>query len=104
MATPDDEERTLSEWSRTLAQALQILDLEVDHPRIVEVAERSSRNLTPHAGAVSAFMIGYAAGSVTTDGREEASAAVEKAVKTVLTVIQKDEETKEEEGWTGTAQ
>lgn len=104
MATPDDEERTLSEWSRTLAQALQILDLEVDHPRIVEVADRSSRHLPPHAGAISAFMVGYAAGTVTTDGREETSAAVEKAAKTVLTVIAKDEETKEEEGWTGSAQ
>ncbi|WDF33937.1 DUF6457 domain-containing protein [Arthrobacter agilis] len=104
MATTDDEERTLSEWSRTLAQALQVLDLEVDHPRLVEVAERSSQHLTQHAGAISAFMIGYAAGSVTTDGREEASAAVEKAVKTVLTIIRKDEETQEEEGWTGTAQ
>ncbi|MGV0111861.1 DUF6457 domain-containing protein [Arthrobacter sp. CP30] len=104
MAVPDDEERSLSEWSRTLAQALQVLDLEVDHPRIVEVAERSSRLLTPHAGAISAFMIGYAAGTVTTDGRDETSAAVEKAAKTVLTVIEKDEETSEEEGWTGSAQ
>ena len=96
MATPDDEERTLSEWSRTLAQALQVLDLEVDHPRIVELARRSSGHTSPNAGAISAFMVGYAAGSVTTDGREEASAAVEKAAKTVLTIIQKDEETQEE--------
>jgi hypothetical protein len=104
MATPDDEERTLSEWSRTLTQALQILDLEVDHPRIVELAERSSGLVSPHAGAISAFLVGYAAGTVTTDGREETSAAVEKAVKTVLTVIHKDEETQEEKGWTGSAQ
>jgi hypothetical protein len=104
MAAPDDEERTLSEWSRTLAQALQILDLEVDHPRIVEVAERSSHLLTPHAGAISAFLVGYAAGSVTTEGRGETSAAVEKAAKTVLTVIEKDEETQEQAGWTGSAQ
>ncbi|TKV28607.1 hypothetical protein FDK12_08095 [Arthrobacter sp. NamB2] len=103
MATPDDEERALSEWSRTLAQALQILDLEVDHPRIVELAARSSY-LSPHAGAISAFMVGYAAGTVTTDGREETSAAVEKAANTALTVIAKDEETREEKGWTGSAQ
>ena len=104
MATPDDEERTLSEWSRTLSQALQILDLEVDHPRIVEVARRSTELTSPNAGAISAFLVGYAAGSVTTDGREEASAAVEKAVATVITVIEKDEKTREEAGWTGTAQ
>ncbi len=104
MATPDDEERTLSEWSRTLTQALQILDLEVDHPRIVELAERSSSHVSPHAGAISAFLVGYAAGTVTTDGRDETSAAVEKAVKTVLTVVRKDEETNEQAGWTGSAQ
>lgn len=103
MAMPDDEERTLSEWSRTLTQALQILDLDVDHPRIVELAERSSY-VSPHAGAISAFLVGYAAGTVTTEGREETSAAVEKAAHTVLTVIAKDEETSEEKGWTGSAQ
>lgn len=104
MATPDDEERTLSEWSRTLSQALQILDLEVDHPRIVELAQRSSEHTSPNAGAISAFLVGYAAGTVSTDGRAEASAAVEKAASTVITVIEKDEKTQEEEGWTGTAQ
>jgi hypothetical protein len=103
MAMPDDEERTLSEWSRTLAQALQVLDLEVDHQRIVELAERSSY-LSPHAGTISAFMVGYAAGTVTTDGRDETSAAVEKAANTVMTIIAKDEETNEEKGWTGSAQ
>ncbi|OUM41157.1 DUF6457 domain-containing protein [Arthrobacter sedimenti] len=104
MATPDDEERTLSEWSRTLTQALQILDLEVDHPRIVELAERSSSLVSPHAGAISAFLVGYAAGTVTTESREETSAAVEKAANTVTTIITKDEETQHEKGWTGSAQ
>ena len=104
MATPDDEERTLNEWSRTLTQALQILDLEVDHPRILEVAERSSHLVGPHAGVISAFLVGYAAGTVTTKSREETGAAVEKAVNTVTTVIVKDEETQEQKGWTGSAQ
>jgi hypothetical protein len=104
MATPDDEERTLSDWSRTLTQALQILDLEVDHPRIVELAERSSHLMGPHAGVISAFLVGYAAGTVTTTSRDETSAAVGKAVTTVETVIRKDEETQEQKGWTGSAQ
>ncbi|WP_104180936.1 DUF6457 domain-containing protein [Arthrobacter sp. B0490] len=104
MATPDDEERTLSDWSRTLTQALQILDLEVDHPRIVELAERSAHLVGPHAGVVSAFLVGYAAGTVTTKNREETGAAVEKAATTVTTVIEKDEETQEQKGWTGSAQ
>jgi hypothetical protein len=104
MATPDDDDRTLNEWSRTLTQALQILDLEVDHPRIVELAQRSSQLVGPDAGVISAFLVGYAAGTVTTKSREETSAAVEKAANTVMTIIAKDEETNEEKGWTGSAQ
>ncbi|MHA7283633.1 DUF6457 domain-containing protein [Arthrobacter sp. TMS2-4] len=104
MATPDDEQRTLNDWSRTLGQALQVLDLELDHARIVELADRTSRMLTTDAGTISAFMVGYAAGTVTTNGRAETDAAIEKAVKTVLTVIEKDEQTEEQKGWTGTAQ
>ncbi|TYC97924.1 hypothetical protein FQ377_11970 [Arthrobacter echini] len=104
MTTYDDESRTLTEWSRTLAQALQILDLELDHARILELTQRSSHYMSADAAAISAFMVGYAAGSVTTEGRDEASAAVEKATSTVLAVIDKDEQAQEKKGWTGTAQ
>ncbi|WP_298254613.1 DUF6457 domain-containing protein [uncultured Arthrobacter sp.] len=104
MTTYDDESRTLTEWSRTLAQALQILDLELDHDRILELTQRSSHYKSEDAAAISAFMVGYAAGSVTTEGRDEASAAVEKATRTVLAVIDKDEQAQEKQGWTGTAQ
>ncbi len=104
MTTYDDDSRTLTEWSRTLSQALQILDLEVDHARILELTRRTSEYMSPEAAMVSAFMVGYAAGTVTTDGRDEASAAVEKAVSTVMTVIEKDEQAQEKQGWTGTAQ
>ena len=99
----DAEERELSEWSRTLTQALQILDLEVDHAKIVEVASRSSSAVSPNAGAVSAFLVGYAAGTVTTKGRKGADEAVQKAASTVLRVIATGDD-REDEGWTGTAQ
>ncbi|THJ66754.1 hypothetical protein E8P82_07390 [Arthrobacter echini] len=104
MTTYDDKERTLAEWEQTLTQALQILDLEFDHERILDVARRCSQQMSADAGVLSAFMIGYAAGTVTTNGRDEASAAVEKAASTVLTVVEKDAQTQEREGWTGTAQ
>ncbi|MHA7181417.1 DUF6457 domain-containing protein [Arthrobacter sp. MDB2-24] len=104
MATPDDAERTLNDWSRTLGQALQVLDLELDHATILELAARTSHLLSADAGVISAFMVGYAAGTVTTEGRAETDAAIEKAVKTVLTIIEKDEHTNEQAGWTGTAQ
>ena len=101
--SPDAEERELSEWSRTLTQALQILDLEVDHAKIVEVASRSSSAVSPNAGAVSAFLVGYAAGTVTTKGRKGADEAVQKAASTVLRVLGTAGD-REDEGWTGTAQ
>ncbi|RJT97461.1 hypothetical protein D6T65_14020 [Arthrobacter frigidicola] len=101
--SPDAEERELSDWSRTLTQALQILDLEVDSAKILEVADRSSAAVSPNAGAISAFLVGYAAGTVNTKGRKGADEAVQKAASTVLRVLATGDD-REEEGWTGTAQ
>lgn len=70
----------------------------------MELADRSAHLVGPHAGVISAFLVGYAVGTVTTKSREETSAAVEKAATTVTTVIEKDEETQEQKGWTGSAQ
>ncbi|WP_035771057.1 DUF6457 domain-containing protein [Arthrobacter sp. Br18] len=100
----DAEEHELSEWSRKLTQALQILDLEVDHGKIVEVVERS-RSVSPNAGAISAFLVGYAAGSSPTRGRRGSDAAVQKASKTVLEIAtQNPDDGQEKAGWTGSAQ
>lgn len=101
----DAEEHELSEWSRKLTQALQILDLEVDHERIVEVAEQSAKSVSPNAGAISAFLVGYAAGSSPTKGRRGSDAAVQKASSTVLEIAtQNPEDGQEKAGWTGSAQ
>ncbi|MBG6183179.1 hypothetical protein IWX75_001352 [Arthrobacter sp. CAN_A6] len=100
----DAEEHELSEWSRKLTQALQILDLEVDHEKIVEVVERS-RSVSPNAGAISAFLVGYAAGSSPTRGRRGSDAAVQKASATVLEIATRNPgDGQEQAGWTGSAQ
>ncbi len=105
MTLPEAEARELSDWSRTLTQALQILDLEVDSEKIVEVASKSSDSVAPNAGAVSAFLIGYAAGTASTKGRRGADEAVQKAADTVLRVLSGGaDDSSEEDGWTGTAQ
>ncbi|WP_028279198.1 DUF6457 domain-containing protein [Arthrobacter sp. H5] len=105
MTSLDDELRTLSEWSRQLTQALQILDLEVDHQRIVEVAEQTSREVSPSAGSISAFLIGYAAGTADTSGRKGADDAVQSAADVVVQVCAKGvEDGPDEKGWTKTAQ
>ena len=81
---PGPEERNLSEWSRTLTQALQILDLEVDHKMLVKLAEESSEAVGPHAGLVSTFLVGYAAGLSKTSGRKAAEEAVQTAADTAF--------------------
>lgn len=98
------EEHELSEWSRKLTQALQILDLEVDHGKIVELVERS-QSVSPNAGAISAFLVGYAAGSSPTKGRRGSDVAVQKAANTVLEIVALNPgDGQEQKGWTGSAQ
>ena len=66
MTLSRDEDSSLRHWSSRLIQALQILDLEVDHEKIVQVAEESVKAVGPHADAISAFIVGYAAGTAST--------------------------------------
>lgn len=101
----DDELRTLSEWSRQLTQALQILDLEVDHARIAEIARKTSDTVSPNAGAISAFLIGYAAGTVDTSGRKGSDDAVQSAADVVMQVHAKGlADGPDANGWTKTGQ
>ncbi|MFJ7748512.1 DUF6457 domain-containing protein [Arthrobacter sp. NPDC097144] len=101
---PDTEERTLSEWSRRLTQALQILDLEVDHKTLVELADKSSRTVGNNAGPISTFLVGYAAGLSKTSGRKAADEAVQTAVETVSTLAETGLEGPDQPGWKNSAQ
>ncbi|WP_258190903.1 hypothetical protein [Arthrobacter sp. PAMC25284] len=47
MTLSREEASDLRQWSSRLIQALQILDLEVDHEKIIEVAEQSVRSVGP---------------------------------------------------------
>ncbi|GAA1347810.1 DUF6457 domain-containing protein [Arthrobacter roseus] len=100
-----DETRTLNEWSRQLTQALQILDLEVDHERIVQVARETADAVSPSAGVVSAFLVGYAAGSKDTRGRKGSAEAVESAADVVMQVCSKGVvDGPDKNGWAKTGQ
>lgn len=100
-----DEARTLNEWSRQLTQALQILDLEVDHELIVQVARDTADAVSPSAGAVSAFLVGYAAGSKDTRGRKGSGEAVESAADVVMQVCAKGvADGPDKNGWAKTGQ
>lgn len=101
---PGPEERNLSEWSRRLTQALQILDLEVDHKMLVDLAEESSENVGPHAGLISTFLVGYAAGLSKTSGRKAADEAVQTAADTVFQLAATGLEGPDGQGWKDSAQ
>ena len=105
MTLPRDEDSSLRHWSARLIQALQILDLEVDHEKIVEVADESLKAVGPHADAISAFMVGYAAGTASTHGRKSILEAVDTASSKVLELCEHgDAGGPDEKGWAKRAQ
>ncbi|MCQ1954449.1 MULTISPECIES: DUF6457 domain-containing protein [Arthrobacter] len=101
---PEMEERRLNDWSRRLTQALQILDLEVDHKMLVELGEKSAETVADNAGLVSAFVVGYAAGLTTTSGRKSSEEAVQKAADTAFQLAETGLEGPDQPGWKGSAQ
>ncbi|MGY2746724.1 DUF6457 domain-containing protein [Pseudarthrobacter sp. O4] len=105
MTLTRDEDSSLRHWSGRLIQALQILDLEVDHEKIIQVAEESAKAVGPHADAISAFIVGYAAGTASTSGRKSTQAAVHAASNKVLELCEHGESGgPDEKGWAKRAQ
>jgi hypothetical protein len=105
MTLTRDEDSSLRHWSSRLIQALQILDLEVDHDKIVEVAEESVKAVGPHADAISAFIVGYAAGTASTNGRKSTQEAVHAAASKVIELCEHGEAGgPDEKGWAKRAQ
>ena len=83
MAVNDDEAVVLDQWTQRLAQALQILDLEVDQELLLDLARKSAGSVIHAAAPVTTFLVGYAAGLAAGNGsagsREASSAAVSQA-------------------------
>lgn len=107
--TPQDaiaDERALQEWSHRLTQALQILDLKIDHARLLDLARRASDEVGPAAGPISTFVVGYAAGLAASSGERESSAAVETATETALRAVEHgvSDDAPASDGWPDTAQ
>ncbi len=105
MTLSRDEDSSLRHWSGRLIQALQILDLEVDHEKIVQLADESVKAVGPHADAISAFIVGYAAGTASTHGRKSTHEAVHAASNKVLELCDDGESGgPDEKGWAKRAQ
>src|SRR6478672_9588601 len=91
MTLLQDEDSSLRHWSARLIQAVQILDMEVDRLRCVQVADESLKAVGPHADAISAFIVGYAAGTASTNGRKSTQEAVHAAYNKVIELCEHGE-------------
>lgn len=81
MPVHDDSALDLDQWSMRLAQALQILDLKVDTGVIRGLAEQTARDVSPEAGPLSTFYVGWAAAMSVKEGEKTPSEAVHSAVE-----------------------
>lgn len=104
MSNPSDDTRSLEDLSRRLTQALQVLDLDVDYKLLLDLAETTERAVGPAGGPISTFLVGYAAGMTTTDGKQESAAAVERAVGVARQATEQSGDGNVENGWAHTAQ
>lgn len=105
MTLPSEEDSSLRHWSSRLIQALQILELDFDLDQILDAADKSAEAVGPRAGVISAFIVGYAAGTASNHGRQGTQEAVQAAADKVIELCRHGESGgPDEEGWTKTAQ
>ena len=104
MSNPTHDARALEDLSQRLTQALQILDLEIDHALLLSLADETTRAVGPGGGPISTFLVGYAAGMTTTTGKQESSDAVARAVRVVRQATEKTGGGGIDDGWAHTAQ
>lgn len=74
----------VEQWTRRLTQALQILDLRVDHEMLSALAARSSASVGPTSAPITAFVVGYAAGLTAAAGSVTANEATRRAAEVAL--------------------
>ena len=74
----------VEQWTRRLTQALQILDLRVDHEMLSALAARSSASVGPTSAPITAFVVGYAAGLTAAAGSVTANEATRRAADVAL--------------------
>ncbi|WP_258805036.1 DUF6457 domain-containing protein [Pseudarthrobacter sp. NS4] len=109
MAVSDEEARVLDQWSNRLAQALQILDMDVDNELLLDLARKSAESVIHPAAPVTTFLVGYAAGLDAGTGsagtREASRASVEKAARVAFQLCDDGADGgPASKGWADTAQ
>jgi Domain of unknown function (DUF6457) len=98
-------DQDLAHWSQRLTQALQILDLKVDLDLVARLAGESSRAVNGQASAVTALLVGYAAGLRAHGTGASPEEAVQSAADVALRLCEHGTEGgPDSEGWSSTAQ
>lgn len=105
MTEIDVDEQNLAQWTRRISQALQILDLEVDHNLVLDVADHAAHAASPMAAPITTFVVGYAAGLAAASGAMAPKVAIAQAADVVIAVCkQPTDESPDNAGWVNTAQ
>lgn len=105
MAAHDDSALDLDQWSRRLAQALQLLDLRVDADLIRDLADRVGRDVGPEAAPLTTFYVGYAAGTAAQEEGNAPDEAVRSAVDTARRLSEDGAHGGQDDvGWAATGQ
>ena len=109
MAVDENEAQVLDEWTHRLAQALQILDLDVDQELLLDLARKAAGSVTHAAAPVTTFLVGYAAGLEAGTGsagsKASSTAATAKAADVASRLCDDGRDAgPAADGWTSTAQ
>ncbi|HEV7951426.1 MAG TPA: DUF6457 domain-containing protein [Glaciihabitans sp.] len=96
--------RDLAAWTHELTQALQILNLEADASLIRSVAEAGTRAGGADAGAVTTFLVGYAAGLAAAKKDGTPAESVNFAAQIALKTADPTTADAADGGWAQTAQ
>lgn len=103
MAVHDDS--ALEQWSQRLSQALQILDLQVDTDLIRGLAEQTARDVSPDAGPLTTFYVGYAAALAARQAGRTPDEAVRSAADTARRLSEDGTQGgQDDRGWAATGQ
>lgn len=104
MTEREEEDRILADWVRQLADALQILELDVDQKAILGLAGKAAHTVLRPAAPLTTFVVGYAAGLAAAGGTNHES-AVTKATETALQLLRDGAvNSSSNKGWTSTGQ
>jgi hypothetical protein len=104
MTEREEEDQILTEWSRKLVDALQILELDVDQQAILGLAGKAAHSILRPAAPLTTFIVGYAAGFAAGRGTDPET-AVRKATDTALQLVRDGARSApSDSGWTSTAQ